>query len=439
MTPRQPLVWALVAWWLLAIAVAFWPGLVPAWQVLGLILGGIALADLIELARLPSPGLERRLGHTLPLGGWSPVRITLTNAGRPLRLDLHDLHPAEFATRGLPAALRLGPRERLRLEYRVCPPRRGDFTFTGCDLGVISPAGLWTQRRRIPLTEAVRVFPNFAEISRYTLLAANDHLSQIGVRRQQRRGAGAEFHQLREYRPGDELRQIDWKATSRLRRPISREYQDERDQRLVFLLDCGRRMRHQDTEPGQQGPVGHLDQTLNALLLLAYVAVRQGDAVGLMTYGGPRRWFAPRKGPDTVNRLLEAVYDLQPSQAAADPLEAAREVMVTQRRRALVLILTNGRDEDQAELHTAVRLLLRRHLVVVADLREASLDRTLTVPVEGRDGALRLLAVLAYLEGRRLHHERLQHLGTHVLDLIPAKLPAALVNQYFAIKRAGAL
>jgi len=286
----------------------------------------------------------------------------------------------------------------------------------------------------------VRVFPNFAAISRYTLLAANDQLSQLGVRRLHRRGAGAEFHQLREYRHGDELRRIDWKATSRLRKPIAREYQDERDQRLVFLLDCGRRMRHAEaaTGPGP-APNSHLDEALNALLLLAYVAIRQGDAVGLMTYGGPRLWFAPRKGPDTVNRLLEAVYDLQPGLAAADPLEAARALMQAQRRRALVLILTNGRDEDQAELHTAVRLLLRRHLVVVADLREASLDRALAAPVADRDAALRLNAVLAYLEDRRRHHERLAHLGTHVLDLVAAQLPAALVNRYFVIKRAGVL
>lgn len=434
MIPRRPLVLALGAWWLLAVAAAFRPGLVPAWQALGLVLGGVALADLIALARLDTPGVERRVGHTLPLGVWSPVRLTLTQGERqPLRLDLYDLHPVELASRDLPHRLRLGPGERLRMEYRVCPPRRGDFAFTGCDLGLISPAGLWTQRRRVPLAETVRVFPNFAEISRYTLLAANDQLSRLGVRRLQRRGSGAEFHQLREYRSGDELRQIDWKATSRLRKPISREYQDERDQRLLFLLDCGRRMRHEDADRS------HLDEALNALLLLAYVAVRQGDAVGLMTYGGQQRWFAPRKGPDTVNRLLEAVYDLQPSLSAADPLAAARELMQAQRRRALILILTNGRDEDQAELHTAVRLLLRRHLVVVADLRETSLDRALAAPVAEREGALRLLAVLAYLEERRRHHERLQHLGTHVLDLVPAQLPAALVNQYFAIKRAGAL
>jgi uncharacterized protein (DUF58 family) len=253
------------------------------------------------------------------------------------------------------------------------------------------------------------------------------------VRLRRRRGLGAEFHQLREYRRGDSPRQIDWKATSRVRKLISREYQDERGQRLLFLLDCGRRMRHADQDRG------HLDEALNALLLLAYVAVRQGDAVGLMTYGGPKRWLAPRKDPDTVNRLLNAIYDLQPTLEAADPLAAARELIQTHTRRSMVLLLTNSRDEDQPELAAAIGLLRRRHLVVIADLRESALDRALTAPITNRSSALRFHAVQGYLEARRRHHERLQHLGAFVLDLLPRQLPIALVNQYLAVKRAGIL
>jgi uncharacterized protein (DUF58 family) len=218
---------------------------------------------------------------------------------------------------------------------------------------------------------------------------------------------------------------------------ISREYQDERDQRLVFLLDCGRRMRHR--ERPEDGGRGHLDEALNALLLLAYVAVRQGDSVGLMTYGGPRRWHAPRKDPDTVARLLQGLYDLEPSLRAADPLGAARELLAAVPRRSLVVILTNSRDEDQRGLSEGVRLLARRHLVLVADLRERALDRALEQPVEDLDGALRLHAVHAWLAARRAHQERLRHLGVHTLDLLPEELPAALLNRYFDIKRAGVL
>ncbi|EXJ17204.1 Cell division protein DivIC (FtsB), stabilizes FtsL against RasP cleavage [Imhoffiella purpurea] len=415
-------------------AAAWMPVLAVQWQFVGLALLVSAVADLILVRRLPSPNLERRMGRALPLGVWSSVRLRIENTSdRYLRLRVHDLHPSDFALEGLPRRLRLRPRERAVLEYRLKPHRRGEYPLSGCDLALRSPLGLWHQRRTLPLADLLRVFPNFSEISRYTLLAANDQLAQLGVRRLQRRGLGAEFHQLREYRQGDELRQIDWKATSRMRKLISREYQDERDQRLVFLLDCGRRMRHEDAGRG------HLDEALNALLLLAYVAVRQGDAVGLMTYGGERRWFAPRKEPSTVKRLLESIYDLQPGLEAADPLQAARELLTAVPRRALVVVITNSRDEEQDGLEQAAALLRRRHLVVIADLRESALDRALERPVRDLRDALRFHAVHDWLAERRRHRERLQHIGVHALDLLPSQLAIALVNRYFAIKRSGSL
>jgi uncharacterized protein (DUF58 family) len=446
MTPRIPLVLALAAWTAIGVAAAWLPVAVVLWAVVGVLIGGIALADWLALRRLPDPRIQRRIGRALPLGVLSPVTLELTNpGGRMLRLRLHDLHPPGFAVRGLPADLTLGARERAHVEYGLCPPSRGDFPLTGCAVATRSPLGLWRRTRSLPPAATLRVFPNFAAISRYTLLAANDQLAQMGVRRVARRGTGAEFRQLREYREGDSLRQIDWKATSRMRKLISREYQDERDQRLLFLLDCGRRMRHRDAVEGPGGGQveglgrGHLDEALNALLLLAYVAVRQGDAVGLMTYGGPHRWFAPRKGPATVNRLLHAVYDLQPGLEAADPLAAARTLLAAMPRRALVVILTNSRDEDQEGLAQAAQLLRRRHLVVVADLREAVLDRALETPIANLRDALRFHAVQGWLAQRQLHQERLRHLGVQALDLLPEQLPVALVNRYFEIKRAGLL
>jgi uncharacterized protein (DUF58 family) len=434
MRPRGPLVVALAGWTALGVVAVWLPVAESIWPVAGSLLGCLAAIDLLLLRRLPSPTIRRRMDRTLPLGIWSPVQIAALNRSRQtLTFQVHDLHPSEFAAEGLPQSVRLGPLERATIDYRLRPHQRGDFPMFGCDLALTSPMGFWRQRRTLVLPATLRVFPNFAEISHYTLLAANDQLAQLGVRRLQRRGAGAEFHQLREYREGDGLRQIDWKATSRMRKLISREYQDERDQRLVFLLDCGRRMRHRDAGRG------HLDEALNALLLLAYVAVRQGDAVGLMTYGGSRRWFAPRKEPSTVNRLLEAVYDVQPSLEAADPLSAARELLQAVPRRSLVVFITNSRDEDQEGLEQAASLLRRRHLVLVADLREAALDDALETPIHDLRGALRFHAVQDWFAARRRHQERLQHLGVHVLDLQPSQLPIALINRYFAIKRAGTL
>lgn len=434
MTPSRHLLWLVLLLALLALARTFYPALEMLWISLSGVATGVVLLDAL-LGRQPPPlTLEREVRHTLPVAVWSTVTLRLENAGdRPLRLLLHDHHPGPFQVEGLPQRLDLPPRRALQATYRVRPERRGDAEFPGCDLLLQSPLGFWRRRHFQPLQDRVKVFPNFQQIGRYALLATDHRLSQMGVRRRQRRGEGNDFHQLREYRAGDALRQIDWKASSRYRKLISREYQDERDQQVLFLLDCGRRMRHAD------GTRVHLDEALNALLLLAYVAQQQGDAVGLLTFGGQRRWLPPYKGDGVVRELLSRTYDLEATHEAADFPVAARELMSLQKRRALVVLLTNTRDEDQGDLLAAVSLLKRRHLVVVANLRESLLDEVLETPVREIDGALRFHTVYGYLEQRQQAFERLRHQGAITLDLQAPQLPVALVNGYLTLKASGAL
>ncbi|HSO83354.1 AAA family ATPase [Thiocapsa sp.] len=312
----------------------------------------LSAADLLALARLPSPELRGCTRGILLLGAPGRVRLMLTNpSARHLRFRLHDLHPSAFAVSGLPCEVALGAGTTARIDYRLTPPERGSFTIPGCEIALRSPLGLWVGRRTPTLSTTLRVFPNLARVGRDLLPAMQDRRAAAGERRRPRRGEGAEFHQLRDYHQGDGLRRIDWKATARMRKLIAREYEDERDRHLVFLLDTGRRMRHRDA--GRS----HLDEASSALLTVAFVALAHGDAVGLMTYGGSRRWCAPRKEAQTMRRLLERVYDVQPSLEPSDPLQAARELLHRMPRRALVVMITNSRDEDQSGLERAARLL----------------------------------------------------------------------------------
>jgi uncharacterized protein (DUF58 family) len=268
---------------------------------------------------------------------------------------------------------------------------------------------------------------------KYTLLATDNRTSQLGIRKRPRRGEGLDFLQLREYREGDALRQIDWQATSRLQKGISREYQDERDQQIIFLLDCGRKMHARDED------LSHFDHALNAVLLLAHVALRQGDAVGLMTFSGERRWLAPRKGSAHLNSLMNTVYDLRTSVRASDYLAAANELTVRVRKRALVVIVSNLRDEEQDELAQSLRVLRRSHLVLLASMQERILARALEGPVHDLDSALRVSSTRRYLEQRQRAHQQVTRAGIMALDVEPQQLAVALVNGYLDIKSRGSL
>lgn len=425
-------------WLLLGVAAAILPALQIVWYAAGALLGVLAVADAL-LARVPIDlALTRTVAGSLPIGVASDVELRIVNRGaRALLLEAYDHHPADVMVEGLPLSFALPAGRGAQFRYRATPLKRGDMRFTGCDVRVASPLGLWEKKRFFDAVSEARVYPNFAAIMRYTLLATDNRLSQIGVLQRRRRGEGLDFHQLREYREGDTQRQIDWKATSRARKLISREYRDERDQHIMFLIDCGRRMSAADSDVTH---LTHFDHVLNAALLLAYVSLRQGDAVGYMTFGAEvPRFSAPRKSGATVNALLNGLYDVQPGLMAPDYYEAAVALSARLKRRAFVIVLSNLRDEDDDVLAPALRLMRERHLVLFASLREPSLDETLREPVTNLDSALTHAAAQDYAHERSRAIKRIERAGTMTLDVEPNRLPIALVNRYWEIKRAGRL
>lgn len=395
----------------------------------------LALLDAVRLMRLPSPRVQRQMPGSLALGRWGEVYVEIAHDySQPLKVQLFDHVPDGLSFEHLPQSVELQPGQHSQLSYRLHPLRRGHFGFDRCEVNLPSRFGLWSARRYLSVSDSTRVYPDFARLYGAQLLAVDNWLSQLGVRQRQRRGLGLEFHQLREFREGDSLRQIDWKATARQRTPIAREYQDERDQQIIFLLDCGRRMRSQD------GELAHFDHALNACLLLSYVALRQGDAVGLCTFAGEQpRYLAPVKGSSQLNVLLNAVYDLDSSQRPADYQAAASQLLARQKRRALVVLVTNLRDEDDEELLSAVKRIGKQHRVLVASLREEVLDTVRQMPVHTLDEALAYCGTVDYLNARAERHERLSAHGMPVLDVRPSELGAELVTQYLSWKKAGVL
>ena len=408
------------------------------WAVLCM-LAVVSALDALWIVRLPSPRLQRQLSGSLALGRWSEVRIDIEHDyPRTLPVDVFDHGPAgpdnRFEVDNLPQRIVLRPNRDAQLGYRLRPTSRGQFTFERIEISLPSPLRLWSSRRYVAVAGSARVYPDFARLHGGQLLAVDNWLSQLGVRQRQRRGIGLEFNQLREFREGDSLRQIDWKATARQRTPIAREYQDERDQQIIFMLDCGRRMRSQD------GDLTHFDHALNACLLLSHVALRQGDAVGLSTFAAEHnRYLPPVKGAAQLSLLLNTVYDLDSTQRPADYSAAVRTLLVRQKRRALVVFMTNLRDEDDDALLAAVKQLSRHHRVLVASLREEVLDGLRDTPVQTWQEALDYCGAVDFLNARGALHERLIAHGVPVLDVRPGNLGPELVSRYLSWKKAGAL
>jgi len=385
--------------------------------------------------------LERRLPQAFAVGAPVTIQLSLENSGELAYAgELFDAADPSLEMSGMPLAFAVGARQRQLLEFELLPTRRGLKRFEPAQLRLHSRLGLIDWRLRVGVTEERRVYPNFAQQAQLAWLVSDRRLGALGLAPVRRRGAGTDFDQLVEYRPGDPVRHIDWKATQKHQRPIVRQFQDERDQSVLFLLDCGRRMRADDSEQGIGAT--HFDQCLNAVMLLAFVALGAGDAVGALTFGlppGAEQNFAPRKGRRTLNALMAKLADVEPSATFSDYERAAADLMQRQRKRSLLVLITNCRNEDAADLGAALKVLRTRHLVVLANLREQIVGQIADQPLRSPDSALEAAAALAYAEQRRDMMGKLAHGGVLMIDCEPKRLGVELVRRYTILKAAGAL
>ena len=434
MSPALRLLALSAAWLLLAAAASLWPSFLNAWLWIGMAAGFIALADAAAVRWLSPIEVRRKLPGRFAAGEASDVTLILHNQGpRPATIELFDGIPQGATAETMPWSGELPANREIRLSHPVRILERGEAVFTPVHLRRRSPLGFWTRHTTHLPAETVKVYPNYEPVIRFALLAMQHRENPLGITRRPRAGSSRDFHQLRDYRDGDPFSQIDWKATSRRQAIISRDFQDQRNQSIVFLLDTGRRMRALDGETPQ------FDQVLNAILLAAHVALRQGDQVAVKSFGGTSRWLPPLKGSHAMPVLLNHLYDYQTTPAPSDFAEAVEQLMARQRRRALVILLTHLRGEDGKELLPALQVLGSRHLVLLASIRESTLQNTATAPIHNFPHALRYLAAERCLRERREILASLAAAGILTLDSTAKDFPIALANRYHDIKAAGRL
>jgi len=355
------------------------------------------------------------------------IEVKISNPSAfPIKVNFHDGLPMEAICEALPWSGRIASRGYNKVTYPLELIERGDTMIEQSYVEYRTLLGMWSKQVRTGQEQETKVYPNYEPIVRYALLTMESTPEQMGIVMKNRVGMSKEFHQLRDYQLGDMLSQIDWKASSKHRSLISREYQEQKDQSVIFLLDCGRRMRAIDDG------IPQFDHCLNAMLLLSYVALRQGDHVGVLSFGGTERWLPPVKGTQSMTTLLNHLYDYKTTPSPSDFSEAAERLLTHQRRRALVIVLTNVRGEDGEELIAPLRKIRQKHVVMVANLQEKEIVERYNKEVTGLDDALTLGASQIYLDERKAIISKLERHGMNTVDATAQDLPVALANRYLA-------
>ena len=406
-----------------------------AWKIAAITLTGASFYDYLLATKTKlSLSISRQYKEILPLHHWSTITLTIKHQYNKTRdIKVMELTPQTLELSEPSLNITLKPQQQTSIEYSVRPMKRGDADILGTELLISSPLGLWQTVITINERAKLKIYPDYKTIYGYSLLAVENHTSQMGIKKIQKRGEGMEFHQLREYMRGDTSRQIDWKATARKQKLISRDYQDERDQQIIVLLDNGRRMRNHSAF------LGHLDHSVNAMALLSHIALKQGDAVGLMSFGQQQKWLPCKKGSAHINNILNHVYDLQPQMHATDYSAAAEQLVKLQRKRSLVILITNTRDEDIDDLLPAIKLIGKNHLILLANIQEPELHQAIEQPVTDVTKMYHYCGTLDYLNRREKVKQQLTEQGVFVIDALPQDLPIKVCNSYLEIKRSGYL
>jgi uncharacterized protein (DUF58 family) len=428
--PALPLVLLTLVPLALSLLVVFEPALTRVVLVADAAWALVAALDAV-LGRRALVSVVREPPEVFSVGRANAVRLRIrSRSRRALTVQVMDDVPPDVTAIGLPATVQLPPGGRADLTYHVRPSRRGSYRLGDHTVRYPTPLGLWQRQLRLPGADAVKVYPDLKAVRTFELLARQNREASW-LRAVRLRGGESEFERLREYRKDDEYRTIDWKATARRQRLTAREYQQERNQSILCLVDCGRLMT------AESGGLTHLDHALNAALMMSHVAVRSGDQVGLLAFDAEvRAYLPPSSGRRATRRLVQSTYDLHPRLVEPDFAAAGAFLARRMRRRALVVLFTQVIDDTAAR--TVLRLmhgLGPRHLPLCVLFREVAVEALLHgAPDRGTDDLYRRGAAAEIVLWRERLVRDLRAAGALVLHTAAATLTPALVNQYLRIK-----
>ncbi len=440
----------------------FWDGrlayAMPAWDAL------VLLAALLDGLRLPCAAqliASRSWSNAPALDSETEIELTIENGGQMIvecRL-VDDLPPALVAE---PATHRLiaFPRVPASLRYRVQPTDRGDWETGWLYVRYRSGLGLAERWARAPLTQTVRVYPALRTGEEQQIFLARSRQIDLQLRRAQQRGLGRDFESLREYREGDDLRDICWTATARRGSPITRQYQTERSQPVWIVLDCGRLMRSRvamATEGGggfnprksqtaskwalapEKAPIAphsKLDHACTTAVALAQLALYSGDRVGLLAYGQSiQQRLLPGRGAAHLRQLIESLAQVHAEAGEADHLRATATLNRLQPRRSLILWITDlAETAMRPEVIDGAVQLLRRHVLLFVAMAQPEVESIAQARPKNIEQMFRAAAAQEMAGRRELLLARLHEQGALTLDLNPEALTSSVLNNYLMVK-----
>jgi uncharacterized protein (DUF58 family) len=399
----------------------------------------VVVAWLVDLTSLPKPGqilIKRTWRSPAALSLQAEIALTVENLStKTITANVVDTVPSQLREQPPSFTLRVPAKGEAASSYFVRPAQRGDAVLGDCYVryqGKLRIAEKWV---RAPLEQKVRIYPNLDEARRHSIHLLRSRQLAVEKRRTQVRGIGREFESLREYQLGDEYRDICWTAAARRAKLVTRLYQIERSQTVWIVVDSGRLMR------ARVGNLSKLDLAVNAALSLAQVALYSGDRVGLVAYGrGIRRQLPAAKGSAHLRQVIEQLALVREESAEADHLQLAGRLLTDQKRRSLIVWLTDLAETAMTpEVIEAASMMMPRHLVLFVVIGQPDLGELASTRPEGESEMYRVAAAQEMLHRREMLLAKLRERGALAMEVNSGVVSPLLVNAYLQIKERSQL
>jgi len=393
----------------------------------------------IDLAKLPRPALltvTRSWNAPVALSVPSKISLALHNGSNAaLKAVVVDTIPIPFRTEAPELIMTLPRRGMESKTYEITPMKRGDAALGSVYIRYQSFFRIAERWAIADIPQKVCVYPNLEEARRHSIYLIRSRQIDLERRYSRNRGQGREFESLREYREGDEYRNICWRASARRGKLITRQFQMERSQTIWLVIDSGRLMRT------KVAGLSKLDYAVNAALSLGQVALGSGDRVGLLTYGRSiRHRILPNRGSFHLRTIIEKLAQVEEESGESNPLQAAGVLLSTQTRRSLIVWITDlAETAITPEVIEAAGQLLSRHLVILVVIGQKDLGEMSAKKPDSISQMYLTAAAHETIHRREVLLAGLRQRGALALEVDTAQTSLAAVNSYLEVKERNLL
>ncbi|WP_294292283.1 DUF58 domain-containing protein [uncultured Chryseobacterium sp.] len=379
---------------------------------------------------------QRILPEKLSNGDENPIKIDIkNNYGFKIHVNIIDEIPFQFQKRDFLIEKQIGPGNNTFFQYILEPKERGEYNFGSLNVYVSSPLGLVSKRFSFQKDATLATYPSFIHLRKYELMALQSEFLLGGIKRIRKLGHTMEFEQIKDYVPGDDIRTINWKATSKTNRLMVNQFQDEKSQRIFMLIDKGRTMKM------PFNGLSLLDYSINATMALSHIILKKGDRAGMMTFSKKtENKVAAENKSGQLRKISEALYNIKTDFFESDFNRLYQDVKYSLNQRSLLLLFTNFETLDGLNRQLKyLRGIAKNHLLVVVFFKNAELQTLIHKNPESTQEIYDEIIAEKFEFEKKLIIQELRKYGIYTVYTLPENLNVDVINKYLEIKARGIL